>query len=441
MLAAVGIALGVGSLYLFLTIGSGLSDAFRSSAPSQSGRVEVVPKPVDLQLGMFRLGVGGESIDERMLADLARVPGVQKVSAKVRLVIPAMMTAGAEWIGSDFSFDIVAEGVPSELVAGDVGEGFSFSVFPHSPEHDLDHPCKQDSDCEDNHYCRNEAFKAGFCRAYVPVLAPKDFVGLYNDFLSKAHGYPRLDEEMLLGTVAELEVGRSILGGGRARGLRQTERARLVGFSSDLPSLALAMPTEFVARMNATTRGAAALTEFHSAVLDLTLGADVASIREAIEAMDLEFRGNAAERAAQMINTGTAVLVSASVAVLTVATIHVMHVFMLLVLQRRQQIAVMRAVGASRIDVMVTVALEAILVGVISGGFAVIVAIGMTRLLVRSTSHLLHEFSYLSGSSVFSPNLRWAFTCIAVATLCCVAGAVLGAARTVTKDPAVLLKG
>jgi putative ABC transport system permease protein len=187
-------------------------------------------------------------------------------------------------------------------------------------------------------------------------------------------------------------------------------------------------------------RGAGARNEYHSVVLELAATADPVSVQTAVERMDLEFKGRGIERMTRLIRAGTALAATASVAVVAVATVHVMHVFMLLVFQRRRQIAVMRAVGASRSDVMVIVTLEAFLVGLLSGVFAVAAATVFGGIAERLLGGPIRELVLLQEGALFSPTPSVALLCVGLSVACCGVGAILGAARTVMKDPAGLFR-
>ncbi len=439
-LASTGVSLGVGSLFLFLTIGSGLVSVVQSGETPETARIEVVPKPVDLRLGLFRLGVGGESISVEVLSDLSAIAGVSRVHPKARLTVPATVTGGADWMGSDLTVEIVAEGVGVELVAGDVEGAYNFDTFPGLSNSSQARLCVANSECSPQEYCVEQSRSAGVCRAYVPVLASGDLVDLYNDHVAKAHGLPRLDPEMLLGTVVDLEVGASVWNR-RGGGMRRSEKARLVGFTHATSSFALAMPISFVMEMNALMRGANAQNEYHSAVLELDSTADTVSIQAAVEGMDLEFRGRGIERMTRLIRAGTFIAASASIAVVAVATVHVMHVFMLLASQRRRQIAVMRAVGASRRDVMMLVTAEACLIGLLSGVAAVGVAAAIGGMVEGLAGGPVRELILPFEDVLFSPSPSVALLCIGLSVACSAVGAVVGAAQTVMKDPAALFRG
>lgn len=440
LMASIGIVLGVGSLFVFISVGHNLVSILASGMSIHPERVEVVPKPVDLRLGLFRLGVGGEAIGIEALDGMAGFDGVLKVYPKARLTVPSTVTGGAGWVGSDISVEIVAEGVPPDLVGEDVEENYSFTVFPDPSVGNRGTPCSADNHCSSNEYCSFSGSGSGKCRAYVPVLASPGLVDLYNRFLSKTHGLPKLDPDLLIGTVVDLRIGDSILNR-RVSRISHTEKARLVGFSDVTSSLALAMPLQFVLSSNAISRGSVGMKEFHSAILEISPGTDVDAFQPWLEERDLELRERSVERISRYVRVATGVASSASAAVLVVATLHIMHVFMLLVTQRKRQLATMRAMGATRGDLTALMIVEAGVVGFGSGLVATAAGTFLLKSIEARIGGALQQMVMTSEVVPLAPEPWVVLVCAGLSVVCCTFGAGLAVIRVVLRDPVSLLRG
>jgi ABC-type antimicrobial peptide transport system permease subunit len=115
-----------------------------------------------------------------------------------------------------------------------------------------------------------------------------------------------------------------------------------------------------------------------------------------------------------------------------------MHVFMLLALQRRQVIGIMRSLGATRLDVVALHAAEAVMVGLGAGVIAVAASVAVSKL-IESVAARWIEHAPLAPDSLFIFTPLQLALCVALAVFCCVVGGVLGVLGTARKDPIELL--
>jgi hypothetical protein len=432
-LSSVGITIGIGSLAMIQAFGWAIENSILAHASQQAERVEIVPLSKDLRLGMFRLGLGENLIADADVEEMQALPGVRSTFPKMRLNSPAMVSGGLSLLGSEFSVEIVAEGVPPELVVSDLAEG---QVFEFN-EGTSGQKCRSDRECGEGEYCAVTRWpQAGQCRAFVPVLASHDLLDLYNRYLSRVHRLPQLDEERLIGTVVDLQIGASVLQPRASRPV-QRERARLVGFTDAAGSLALLMPLEVVQEANA--RSSKKRAGWNSVVLELEPGADVAAIEKLVEERGYELRDRHLRRIAGLVSAATLLFSLTSGVVLLIATVHVMHVFMLLALQRRKVIGIMRSLGATRLDVVALHTTESVLVGLIAGVVAVASAVGSAKLVELAVERWVDEIP-LAPETIFVFTPGQMLFCVVLSVLCCVLGGILGVLGTARKDPIELIQ-
>ncbi|MCJ7755332.1 MAG: ABC transporter permease, partial [Thermoanaerobaculales bacterium] len=119
---------------------------------------------------------------------------------------------------------------------------------------------------------------------------------------------------------------------------------------------------------------------------------------------------------------------------------HIMHVFSLIVIIRRHEIGVLRAVGARRSDIRTLLVTEAAVVGALAGSAGLAVAVIGAAVADRFAASHVPDFPFKPDSLfAFSPLLAAAVVGLAVAA--CVAGVLPAAARAVAGDPSDALAG
>ena len=429
--ASVGIILGVAALIFFLGLGLRVRDLLLVQVfPSEY--LEVAPRSVDLDIFALRVDLGRDTLDSAALEELSAIPGVDAVYPKMRLIVPALASGGTSLFGAGMQTEIVADGIDPRLVTEDVGEAFhEVGGDPESPAR----PCRRDGDCSEGSYCDRPA---GVCKPYIPVLVSPYVVELYNGAFRRAYGLPKINPDALRGLSFEMAFGASTFRPSASTVIR--ERMRLVGVSDKAIPLGVTLPLGHVRSLNADLGSPQAGERYHSAVLGVGAKEMLPAVVEAVEAAGLEVRDRGARRAALVTAVMMAVLGLVGVALITVAAAHIMHVFFLVVMVRRREIGLLRAVGARREDIRTLLLAEAAVVGMVSGfvgSFAALTAAVVADLFAASR---VPDFPFKPESFfAFSP---WLFvSVIALAVGAAVVGALPSALRAAAGDPSEALAG
>lgn len=430
-----GIAISVAALTFFLALGLAVRGVLLGEV-FPVDRIEVVRPSTDLDLLALRIELGGDTLDAADLSDLEAMPGIAAVYPKMRLLVPALATGGESLIGAGMQTELVADGVDPALVGDELGDAFHDPTVPSPP---VGRPCRGAADCGPGTVCVGASGRGpGQCREPIPAIVSDQMIELYNGAFRRAYRLPKINPDALVGLGVEVTFGASSLRPSRSRVVR--ERVVLAGFSDAAIPLGVTLPLGFVERLNRELGPAGAADGFHSAVLELEPGADAARVIEAVEARGLEVRDRGALRAAAVTDTLLAVIAVVGLVVLAVAAIHVMHVFALLVMVRRREIGVMRAVGASRGDVVSLLLSEAAAVGLAAG----LVGVGAARLVAwvadRALASSVPDFPFKPESFfAFEPWL--AAVVVALAAVACVVGAVAPILSATRPDPAEVVSG
>jgi putative ABC transport system permease protein len=439
-LASLGVIFGVATFTFLLALAEGARAVAARLLPLD--RLEVVPHRLEVNFLALRLGLGSETLDDAAIARLAALPGVAAVYPKMQLTVPAVLSGGEQLFGEEMYAELMADGIEPALVADDVGRGFEFR--------DLDDPadprnarpevrCGGDRDCPSGTYCGEALTVTGHaCRAFVPVLASRQLVELYNGALRRAHDLPKLNPDALLGLSADMSLGASMFGA--SRGQVRRERLRLVGFSERAIPLGVTMPIGYVRRFNSAYGSPTAARRYHSAVVELGDRARAAGVAGAVRRMGYDVTDRGAEQLALMVTVLELVFGLVAGVIVALAAVHIMHVLLLLVLQRRREIGLMRAVGARRGDIRRLILGEAAVVGTTAGA----VAIGLARAAAWAADLAARRWL---PDLPFKPETFFAFPlplvagALGLAVGACVLGALVPAWRATRPDPAEVLSG
>ncbi len=431
--ASVGIILGVAALTFFLGLGLKVRELLLVQV-FPANHLEVAPRSADIDLFALRLDLGRDALDAAVMTDLASIDGVDAVYPKMRLTVPALASGGDSIFGSGLQTEIVADGIDPDLVADELGDTFR--------EVDGDRastPCSRDEQCGDLSYCDgSRSFSGGMCRPYIPVLVSPYVVELYNGAFRRAYGLPKINPDSLVGLAFEMDFGASTFRPSALPPIR--ERMRLAGVSDKAIPLGVTLPLGEVKRLNVALDGPAAGERYHSAVIEVRSKQTAPGVVDAIEAMGLEIRDRGARRAALATAIIMVVLALVGGVLIAVATAHIMHVFYLVVMVRRREIGLLRAVGARRGDIRKLLVAEAAVVGMIAGvlGLAIAIAAGVAADAFASSR--VPDFPFKPESFIaFPPWLLVAVLTLAV--VACVIGALPPASRAASGDPSEALAG
>lgn len=395
VLSSVGIVIGVATLIFFTALGVGVRQTVLEEI-FVIGQIEVVD-PAGGVGSLF--GAGRSGLTDRDVADLEALEGVAAAYPKMKLTMPSSARGGGSLMGRDIAIEFVGDGIPTELVKeGADSLGFADFEAPRSctgSEECFDgQECREGTcayrscqvgggaeQCGQNGYCDREE---GVCALPIPVLASPTLLELYNGSVHTAlqgsegmgSRLPRLTEEMLVGFEFDIVFGQSYMGRIPEEAPNR-KRARLVGFSDRAMAIGATMPIGYVERMNRQFSGEEAGETYHSILVEAVSNDRVAPLMQAIEeelGLGLSDRHRQAERAGVLILLLTMLFNLIAVLILAISALNITHTFSMMVVKRRAEIGLMRAVGARRRDLRALFLGEASVVGLTAGVMGFVVA-------------------------------------------------------------------
>lgn len=297
--------------------------------------------------------------------------------------------------------------------------------------------------CSDGSYCAasSAVTASGFCESPIPVLLSPYLLDIYNDVAAPALGMQRLSGlEVALGVQFAMMFGESYFAPDAPSASKVVRRCRIVGFSSKALDFGVTMPLDDAVRANALMAGAEGSRQFSSVVVETRTNQDVPALVEDMKELGLVLspRSESGRRAANVLMVLTLIFAGVSLVILVISAINIAHTFGMLVSERRREIAVYRAVGATLSDIRLIVSGEAAVLG-LAGGIVGNLAGWLASRLVNVLAAPV--FSRIPGSpdDLFSFTPMVFVTGILCAVIFSLAGAWGPARRASRTDPTIVL--
>jgi hypothetical protein len=305
-----------------------------------------------------------------------------------------------------------------------------------------------DNSCADPslYYC-DEADHT--CHHRVPVILSPTMIEFYNTQFAPSHSLPQIGE--LEQFVAErggfgqmsFEVG---LGDTMVAGSndiidpsrRRRIQAVVAGISPKALPIGMTMPIQYIRAWNQEFVGDDAAKQYSKIIVTLKDKDRLTIFEQWIIDNGLRLEDSLAGSFATVIFVVTMLFFLVSFLIVTISAINIAHNFFMQVSERRREIGVLRAVGATRTDVRLIVLGEAALIGIIAGaigvGVAVLAATGVDYLFV----HYAPRFPF-KPDTLFSFKWWIIVGAMAFSTTFCVLGGFLPARKASLLEPAQAL--
>ncbi len=440
--AAFGIGAGTAALVFFAALALGVRAVlFGEVFPLD--RVELEPK-LGPEPGLLSVLLGGNApppgIEAGAIARVAAEPGVVRVYPKLRAALPAAAFGGKEIVGRELgTHEVPLEGLEPALVEGEIKGPLPFA----DPLAAGGAACQADAECGGARYCEQPSGEAaGRCSDPVPVLVSRYLVELFNKGIAPAHGYPPIAASLLAraeGVPFRIELGASMLGRA-AKGSPRSVRARLVGVSPNAIDLGLTLPLGVVERWNREYAGEAAASRRSSLLVRVASADRVAPLVEAAAREGLVPRDERARDLSAMVNGVAALLGLVALVMLVVASTNIAFTFRALVADRRAEIGLYRALGATPGDVRAWLLSLAFAVGAGAGALGAAVARAAAWVVDRAAAGGLPDFPFKPETFFRFPPVLF-LGGAAFGALFAVVGALWAVGRAARVDPARALLG
>ncbi len=214
----------------------------------------------------------------------------------------------------------------------------------------------------------------------------------------------------------------------------------IVGLSNKALLLGATIPIEYVMHYNKQLGGEETSGFYSSALLKVENPADIPDIISQVEraGFDLDDRSKDAIRAGNLISILILIFSLISLTIVSIAAVSIAQTFMTIVGERKREIGVMRALGATRSDIRNLIMLEAGVGGAffgVAGIIAGLVGCGLADLLAI---HLLPDFPF-KPAHFFQISPLLLLGAFALACIFSLLGAIVPAKRAAALEPAQVL--
>jgi len=326
----------------------------------------LVARPAAAPLLMF--DIGPARLSEATARAIEGWPGVAAVARQAAITFP--LRAEINLLGNALQTDAIVNGVDPSLVAAELPDpgAFAYSSDPAAP---------------------------------VPVVASRYFLDMYNLGYAESEGLPRVNESAVVGRHFQLILGESVSSGPREK--KRIAQCRVVGLTRNVQLIGLVVPIEYAREWNAWHRGAGAAsaregyTALHVSVRSAEAYAEVES-RLRAEGMQVESARDLLERARLMLALIVGGATAGGLLVVALAGFNLWNTFTLNLIQRRREIAVLRALGATPGQVFAVFGAEALALaaaGCALGGGAIATLVLAAR---GRLPDLPEAFDFLDGA-------------------------------------------
>lgn len=442
LLSVFGITVGIAALSFFLALSLGMQKRVLSRI-FPADRLEVVPPRTSLAegaagaletLGGFFTG-GPRALDGAAISALSSHPDVAAVYPRMKAAFPMRGWGGEKLLGRTAYVELIVDGIdPQAVTEKTTPLAFADHESPQNPF------CTSDKDCAAGTFCSWDKNK---CEPPVPVLISPFLMELYNGSLAKTHGLPRLNGFLLgqlRGMTITAELGRSFVSRGLTPGTARQRHFMLVGISDRAMPIGLTVPLPYIKRWNAQYAGEQASLEYSSLSVQMKPGRSPTGALELVRRLGFTVEDNGAEQAGLAVTLITALFVLVSLSTLIVAAGSVTHTFFRAISERRHELGVMRAVGASRGDIFLLLLAEAALIGLCGGVFGLLLSRSVALGIDFLSRTALPEFPF-KPTSYFYFSAGLCALCVGFSVLTCLLGALFPARTAAKMSPATALSG
>jgi hypothetical protein len=294
--------------------------------------------------------------------------------------------------------------------------------------------------CPKDRFCDLDDRK---CHHRVPVLVSRTLIEIYNGSFAPAHNMPRIgaaQEALIAGRLKSMKfnihLGESIIEGvGEAKAPPKLIEAQVVGISDKAMPIGMTIPLGYVRRWNERWGGPQTASVYSSIIVDLHDEGQLSSFVPWVREAGYEQEESQAERIALVIDIVTTLFLVIAFVICFISAVNIAHTFFMLISERRKEIGLMRALGASRGDIWKIILGEAAAVGLIGGGLGIGLALAAAKIIDIFSAEKLPDYPFKPETYFhFSPVLIGAALAFAVAF--CLLGAFLPARKAGRIHPA-----
>jgi hypothetical protein len=324
------------------------------------------------------LGTADKLTNDTVARILAR-PEVKSVIPRMALAFPA---TGALVLGNSqpFRIEVIGDGIDPSYAEERFHGDFKDWEAPELTRDLLACTAQTGYRCSGPYYCDQRDLR---CHHKVPVLMSRYLLEIYNSQIADSRGMRHIGEipaNTGLPTMVHLRVrlGDTMVGAAN-KNLRAGPRdidTIILGLSDRAIGLGGTVPIGYVKQWNSEFVGEEAANEYSSIIVELRDKNEAAVFGAWVQKeLGLQLEDSLGEKFAWVILIVTGFFLLISLVIILISAINIAHNFFMQVSERRREIGIMRAVGATESDVRAIILGEAALIGMVAGALGVVLAV------------------------------------------------------------------
>jgi putative ABC transport system permease protein len=426
--SAVGIVVGISSFFFFLSLGAGVKDVVATEIfPMDANRIMVVPRTA--QFGAL---AGGRQLDDGALAELERLPGVRAVYPRMPLrYLATTAVDGREISPATLALLERVPGLSPGAVRAVRDVRLWLEIMGNGIDPRLVQPDLVTGDFRD----------PGEGGGPIPVLLSERMIEIYNASFAEARGLPKVDRKLLpFLPPLPLTLNHSFISR-QVAGLSLRTQMQVVGLSRHALMGGITVPLDTARRTNRLFVGEEAAHQYDAAIVEVASSDLLGPVQESVNALgfdlDLSERRMAESVgfAVMLITLGFSLI---SLIIVGIAAVNIAHTFFMVISERKRELGLLRALGATRADLRGIILGEASVIGLVGGSLGLLLGLGACALVDVLITRVLPDFPFKPDSLFRYP--WWLFLgSLVFAVLFCWLGALWPANRAARLDPASAL--
>jgi len=385
-LSSFGIIIGV-TIFMFFTA---LSE----------GMKEIVNNKIFDTSANFLKIKSQSSLTDKSIADLKSWPEIDDVYPIQNMDVPFMVEG--KILGNHFRMDAIAYGLDVKMIKKDL---VNYKKFK---------------------YDKNDK--------YVPIVISQEVFEIYNGSYASSHGMPRLSPLLLSNYPFKIVLGKSFVRGRVGDKPVKRLKARVIGVSKHVP-LGFAIPIGYLKAWRSEYNGEKSSKLYDKLVIKAQNKDLLTNLKDKImKDKNYIAISDTNERINFFISVVMMLFLIISFIIITISAINIMQTFYSSINTRIKEIAVMRALGATKSYIKYMILIESSIIGIFGGLLGLGFSVGLSSLIDWFSSSKLPNFPY-KPETYFSFPLWLILIAIPFATLFCILGAYFPARKAANLDP------
>lgn len=372
-LAVLSITIAVTSLLMFMGLSAGVQNATfdQMEKASPLTQITVRPNTSDTGLVAFLTKSDKGKLTEETVTQIKSIPGVKNIYREIQF--KNFSSLEIDLFGMNLQTDAMVFGVPQEFISQDIKTETNWTNPAEEP---------------------------------YPALVPRRLLDLYNVTIASTQNLPKISESSLLGKELTVYPNRSTFFP-VANNNSKPVKVKIVGFSDKTNLLGVTLPYSVVEKLNTEyfPNSKVSFTELYVETTDASLTDKTAKEIEKMNLSTQYYQKNLQDVEAKLTYLSLALGIISAIIILT-ASISIISTFLGSVAERRKEIGLLRALGATRFHIKKLILIEAGLLGITGSILGVTIGLVSSNFISKYALAKLEDTTLnLNSLFSFSPTL------------------------------------